>query len=74
MILSIKILNLTIKTNKKSIYSIQVNGFFVNYRDDPKSTGSANVFAILRSVIDTTLKSGQNVLNALFLIATFGAE
>ena len=39
-----------------------------------KSTGSANVFAILRSVIDTTLKSGQNVLNALFLIATFGTE
>src|SRR5665647_1760643 len=39
-----------------------------------KSTDSANVFAILRSVIDTTIKSGQNVLNALFLIATFGTE
>lgn len=39
-----------------------------------KSDGSANVFAILRSVIDTTIKSGQNVLNALFLIATFGTE
>ena len=39
-----------------------------------KSTNSANVFAILRSVIDTTIKSGQNVLNALFLIATFGTE
>lgn len=39
-----------------------------------KSTDGANVFAILRSVIDTTIKSGQNVLNALFLIATFGTE
>lgn len=39
-----------------------------------KSTDSANVFAILRSVIDTTIKSGQNVLNSLFLIATFGTE
>jgi len=39
-----------------------------------KSTDSANVFAILRSIIDTTIKSGQNVLNALFLIATFGTE
>jgi transposase len=39
-----------------------------------KSTGSANVFAILRSVIDTTIKSGQNVLNTLFLIATLGTE
>lgn len=39
-----------------------------------KSTGSANVFAILRSIIDTTIKSGQNVLNTLFLIATFGTE
>jgi hypothetical protein len=35
MILSNKILNLTIKTNKKSIYSIKVNGFFVNYRNAP---------------------------------------
>ena len=39
-----------------------------------KSSDGANVFAILRSVIDTTIKSGQNVLNALFLIATFEAE
>lgn len=39
-----------------------------------KSMENANVFAILRSVIDTTIKSGQNVLNALFLIATFGTE
>jgi len=39
-----------------------------------KSTEGANVFAILRSVIDTTIKAGQNVLNSLFLIATFEAE
>lgn len=39
-----------------------------------KSVDSANVFAILRSIIDTTIKSGQNVLNTLFLIATFGTE
>jgi len=39
-----------------------------------KSNDSANAFAILRSVIDTTIKSGKNVLNALFLIATFGTE
>lgn len=39
-----------------------------------KSSDGANVFAILRSVIDTTIKSRQNVLNALFLIATFEAE
>jgi transposase len=39
-----------------------------------KSTDSANVFAILRSIIDTTIKSGQNVLTTLFLIATFGTE
>lgn len=39
-----------------------------------KSTDGANVFAILRSVIDTTIKAGQNVLNTLFLIATFGTE
>ena len=39
-----------------------------------KSIDNANVFAILRSVIDTTIKSGRNVLNALFLIATFGTE
>src|ERR1019366_4940393 len=28
-----------------------------------KSTDGANIFAVLRSVIDTTLKAGQNVLN-----------
>jgi transposase len=39
-----------------------------------KSTDGANIFAVLRSVIDTTLKAGQNVLNSLFLIATFGTE
>lgn len=39
-----------------------------------KSIDNANVFAILRSVIDTAIKSGQNVLSALFLIATFEAE
>jgi len=39
-----------------------------------KSIANANVFAILRSVIDTTIKSRQNVLNSLFLIATFGTE
>ena len=39
-----------------------------------KSMESANVFAILRSVIDTTIKSGNSVINALHLIATFGTE
>lgn len=39
-----------------------------------KSLANANVFAILRSVIDTTIKSGNNVLTALHLIATFGTE
>ena len=39
-----------------------------------KTLESANVFAILRSVIDTTIKNGNNVLNALHLIATFGTE
>jgi hypothetical protein len=39
-----------------------------------KSEDGANSFAVLRSVIDTTIKSGQNVLNALSLIATFGTE
>lgn len=37
-----------------------------------KTSESANTFAILRSVIDTTIKNGNNVLNALKLIATFG--
>ena len=35
---------------------------------------TANIFAIIRSVIDTTIKNGNNVLNALHLIATFGTE
>ena len=39
-----------------------------------KTLESANVFAILRSVIDTTIKNGYEVLNALQLIATFGTE
>ncbi len=39
-----------------------------------KSNDGANGFAILRSIIDTTIKSGQNVLKALFLIAKFGTE
>lgn len=39
-----------------------------------KSTKGADGFAILRSVIDTTIKSGQNVLNALSLIAKLGTE
>jgi transposase len=39
-----------------------------------KTLQSANIFAVLRSVIDTTIKNGNNVLNALHLIATFGTE
>jgi transposase len=39
-----------------------------------KSLQSANVFAILRSIIDTTAKAGNNILKALQLIATFGTE
>ena len=39
-----------------------------------KTLQSANIFAILRSVIDTTIKNGNNVLKALHLIATFGTE
>lgn len=37
-----------------------------------KSDQGADGFAILRSIIDTTIKSGQNVLNALSLIAKLG--
>lgn len=37
-----------------------------------KSDEGADGYAILRSIIDTTIKSGQNVLNALALIAKFG--
>ena len=39
-----------------------------------KTLQTANLFAVLRSVIDTTIKNGNNVLNALHLIATFGTE
>ncbi len=39
-----------------------------------KSEEGANSFATLRSVIDTTIKSGQNVLKALSLIAKLGTE
>lgn len=39
-----------------------------------KSLANANIFAILRSIIDTTIKNGNNVLSALHLIATFGTE
>ncbi len=39
-----------------------------------KSLENTNIFAILRSVIDTTIKSENNVLKALHLIATFGTE
>ena len=39
-----------------------------------KTLESANVFAVLRSVIDTAIKNGYEVLNALHSIATFGTE
>jgi transposase len=39
-----------------------------------KTLQSANIFAVLRSVIDTSIKNGNNVLSALHLIATFGTE
>lgn len=39
-----------------------------------KSLESANIFAVLRSIVDTTIKSGNNVLHALKLIANFGTE
>lgn len=39
-----------------------------------KSDEGADGFTILRSVIDTIIKSGQNVLNALSLIAKLGTE
>ena len=39
-----------------------------------KNLQSANIFAVLRSIIDTTIKNGNNVLNTLHLIATFGTE
>ena len=39
-----------------------------------KTLETANLFAVLRSVIDTTIKNGNNVLNALHIVATFGTE
>jgi transposase len=39
-----------------------------------KSNQGADCFVTLRSVIDTTIKAGQNVLVALRLIAIYGAE
>ncbi|MEO8764499.1 MAG: transposase [Ginsengibacter sp.] len=39
-----------------------------------KSQKGADSFATLRSIIDTTIKSGQNVLYALSLLAKFGTE
>ena len=39
-----------------------------------KSDHGADCFVVLRSVIDTTIKAGQNVLNALRLVAMYGAE
>lgn len=39
-----------------------------------RSTSGANGFAILRSVIDTTIKSGNDVFNALSLIANSATE
>jgi transposase len=39
-----------------------------------KSLHSANIFAVIRSIIDTSVKNGNNVLYALHKIATFGTE
>ena len=39
-----------------------------------KSENGANGFAVIRSIIDTAIKSGQNVLATLALIAKVGAE
>jgi hypothetical protein len=39
-----------------------------------RSARGADGFAVIRSIIDTTIKSGQNVLNALSLIAAAGTE
>ena len=39
-----------------------------------KSTAGADAFAVIRSVIDTTIKSGKNIIQALFLIALQGTE
>ena len=39
-----------------------------------KTEKGANGFAVIRSIIDTVIKSGQNVMEALTLIAKLGAE
>jgi transposase len=39
-----------------------------------KSLHSANIFAVIRSIIDTSVKNGNNVIYALHKIATFGTE
>jgi transposase len=39
-----------------------------------KSVNGAISFAVIRSVIDTAIKSGQNVLNALIFVAKFATE
>lgn len=39
-----------------------------------KSMDGANIFVILRSVIDTAIKSGQNALHALYTIAAFSGS
>ena len=39
-----------------------------------KSQNGADGFAVIRSIIDTAIKSGQNVLATLALIAKLGAE
>jgi len=39
-----------------------------------KSEEGAGGFVVLRSIIDTTIKAGQNVLEVLFLIDNWGTE
>ena len=39
-----------------------------------KNLEAANIFAVIRSIIDTTIKNGQNVFSALRLIANYGTE
>lgn len=39
-----------------------------------KSANGAISFAVIRSIIDTAIKSGQNVLNALCFVAKFATE
>jgi len=55
------------KSHKKYQGEQKISGQF-------KSTEGADGLALLRSIIDTTIKSGQNVLNALSLIAKLGTE